>query len=41
MFDYVITMNKQNKIDMETFAFTNVYLLGDFGNFKGADVPDS
>ena len=40
MFDYVIAMDKQNKIDMETFGFTNVYLLGDFGNFKGADVPD-
>ena len=40
LFDYVIAMDKQNKMDMEAFGFTNVYLLGDFGNFKGADVPD-
>lgn len=39
-FDYVIAMDKQNKIDMEAFGFKNIYLLGDFGDFKGADVPD-
>ena len=39
-FDYVVAMDKQNKVDMEAFGFTNVYLLGDYGNFKGADVPD-
>ena len=39
-FDYVVAMDKQNKTDMENFGFKNVYLLGDFGTYKGADVPD-
>ena len=39
-FDYVIAMDTQNKIDLEEFGFTNVYKLGDFGGYKGANVPD-
>ena len=39
-FDYVVAMDKQNKMDMEAFGFNKVYLLGDFGGFTGADVPD-
>lgn len=39
-FQYVIAMDKQNKADMETFGFDNVYLLGDYGDFQGEDVPD-
>jgi len=39
-FDYVVAMDAQNKIDLENFGFTNVYKLGDFGGYKGANVPD-
>ena len=39
-YDYVIAMDKQNKLDMETFGFKQIYLLGDYGFYKGADVPD-
>ncbi|MEY3002213.1 MAG: hypothetical protein RLZZ428_588 [Pseudomonadota bacterium] len=39
-FDYVVAMDRQNKKDLEAFGFENVYLLGDFGTFDGADVPD-
>ncbi len=39
-FDYVIAMDTQNKIDLENFGFNNVYILGDFGGYKGANVPD-
>ena len=40
IFDYVLAMDVQNKNDLEKFGFTNVYILGDFGNYKGANVPD-
>ncbi len=40
LFDYVVAMDKQNKIDMEAFGFKDVYLLGDFGGYKGVDVAD-
>jgi protein-tyrosine phosphatase len=39
-YDYIIAMDKQNKQDMEAFGFKNVYLLGNFGNMQGKDVPD-
>ncbi|RLA61463.1 MAG: low molecular weight phosphotyrosine protein phosphatase [Epsilonproteobacteria bacterium] len=39
-FDYVVAMDKQNKDDMEAFGFEQVYLLGDFSDYNGADVPD-
>jgi len=39
-YDYVIAMDTQNKSDLEAFGFPNVYLLGDFGEYRGADVPD-
>ncbi|PHS30882.1 MAG: protein tyrosine phosphatase [Sulfurovum sp.] len=39
-FDYVVAMDKQNKVDIENFGFKNVYLLGDFGMYEGADIPD-
>lgn len=39
-FDYVVAMDAQNKIDLENFGFTNVYKLGDFGGYRGANVPD-
>lgn len=39
-FEYVVAMDRQNRKDMEAFGFRNVYLLGDFGDYKGVDVPD-
>ena len=39
-YDYVVAMDAQNRVDMEAFGFKNVYLLGQFGNFEGKDVPD-
>ena len=39
-FDYVVAMDKQNKEDMEAFGFAQVYLLGDFSDYDGEDVPD-
>ncbi len=39
-FDYVVAMDAQNKSDLENFGFKNVYKLGDFGDYKGANVPD-
>ena len=40
LFKYVVAMDKQNKTDLEAFGFSNVHLIGDFGNFQGEDVPD-
>jgi protein-tyrosine phosphatase len=39
-FDLVIALDKQNQSDLEAQGFQNVYLLGDFGGYEGADVPD-
>jgi protein-tyrosine phosphatase len=39
-FNYIVAMDKKNKADLESFGFNNVYLLGDFGDFQGEDVPD-
>lgn len=39
-FDYVIAMDTQNQTDLHSFGFEKVYRLGEFGGFKGADVPD-
>ncbi len=40
LFNYVVAMDRQNKADLEAFGFENVYLMGDFGNYQGKDVPD-
>jgi protein-tyrosine phosphatase len=40
LFKHVVAMDKQNRLDLEAFGFTNVHLLGDFGGFQGEDVPD-
>jgi len=40
LFDYVVGMDEQNRQDLIDFGFKNVYKLGDFGGFKGKDVPD-
>ncbi len=39
-FKHVVAMDRQNKVDLEAFGFSNVHLLGDFGDFQGKDVPD-
>lgn len=39
-FNYVVAMDHQNKADLEAFGFETVYLMGDFGNYQGEDVPD-
>ena len=40
LFKHIVAMDKQNKMDLENFGFNNVLLLGDFGGFRGEDVPD-
>lgn len=40
LYKYVVAMDQQNKADLESFGFDPVYLLGDYGTFKGEDVPD-
>lgn len=39
-FDYVIAMDTQNQANLQSFGFKKVYRLGEFGGYKGADVPD-
>lgn len=39
-FDYVVAMDRQNQSDLESQGFQNVYLLGNFGGYHSADVPD-
>ena len=39
-FDYVIAMDTQNQTDLQAFGFEKVYRLGEFGGYRGADVPD-
>ena len=39
-FDYIVAIDAKIKEKLETLGFNNVYLLGDFGGYKGIDVPD-
>lgn len=39
-FDYVVAMDAKSKEKLETLGFNKVYLLGNFGGYKGIDVPD-
>ena len=39
-FEIVVAMDEQNKKDLLSYGFKNVYKLGDFGGFGGKDVPD-
>lgn len=39
-FGYVVAIDAKIKEKLETLGFSNVYLLGDFGGYKGIDVPD-
>ena len=40
IFDLVVAMDADNKNKLETMGFRNVYLLGEFADYLGADVPD-
>lgn len=33
-------MDTQNRMDLQAFGFENVYKLGEFGGYKGADVAN-
>lgn len=39
-FDYIIAMDRQNQADLQSFGFKKIYRLGEFGDYRGADVPD-
>ncbi len=39
-FTYVVAMDRQNRKDLESLGYKNVYLIGDYGGYGGADVPD-
>jgi protein-tyrosine phosphatase len=36
----VIAMDRSNLSDLEAFGFKNVTLIGTYGGYEGADVPD-
>ncbi len=40
IYDLVVAMDEQNRIDLESFGFDTVCKIGDFGGFGEADVPD-
>lgn len=39
-FGCIVALDQQNLADLESKGFQNVCLLGDFGGYNGADVPD-
>jgi protein-tyrosine phosphatase len=39
-FDLIIALDKSNKKNLEKLGFKNIKLLGEYGGFNGADVPD-
>ncbi len=39
-FDYIVAIDAKIKEKLEKSGSRNVYLLGDFGGYKGIDVPD-
>ncbi len=39
-FQYVVAMDSQNKKDLQSLGYQNVYLIGNYGGYGGADVPD-
>jgi len=39
-FDFVVAMDRQNMKDLESLGYRNLYLLGDYGGYRGEDVPD-
>ena len=39
-YDFIVAMDKNNYEDLKNLGFENIYLIGNFGGFKGDDVPD-
>jgi len=39
-FDFIIAMDESNREHLSSMNFPNVYLLGDFSEYDGIDVPD-
>ena len=39
-FDHIVAMDRANRRSLEAIGFKRVYLLGDFGGYRGKDVPD-
>ncbi len=39
-FKYIVAMDSQNKKELISLGYKEIYLLGDYGGFQGADVPD-
>ena len=39
-FSHIIAMDRQNYRDLQDMGFENIYLIGDYGNLNGADIPD-
>ncbi len=39
-FDFIVAMDNQNKKDLLSLGYENVYLIGDYGGYNGLDVPD-
>ncbi len=40
LFDYVVVMDENNYNDLKKLGFKNLYMIGDYGGFEGACVPD-
>jgi len=39
-FEYIVAMDAQNRKDLESLGYRDVRLIGDYGGYGGADVPD-
>jgi protein-tyrosine phosphatase len=39
-FDFVIAMDEQNRKDLLSYGFKDVYKLGEFGGLENSDIPD-
>jgi len=39
-FKYIVAMDEQNKKDLISYGFKDVFKIGDFGGLGGADIPD-
>lgn len=39
-FSHIVAMDRQNYQDLQDLGFKNIYLIGDYGNLNGADIPD-
>ncbi len=39
-YDFIVAMDENNYNDLKKMGFKNLYKIGNFGGFDGADVPD-